>query len=77
MCIFKGLQNDQNSDGGSIQKDEFYRLYSVKDMRWKQVCVQQVSIALVTVTKHYDVLLYGTHTSTHPNWISFISPYYY
>lgn len=37
MCIFKELQNDQESKDGAINEEQFYRLYVVKDVRWKLI----------------------------------------
>ena len=37
MCIFKELQNDQEGKDGTINEEQFYRLYIVKDVRWKLI----------------------------------------
>ena len=39
LCIFKALHNevDMNRQQRRLTKDEFHRLYEVRDLKWKQV----------------------------------------
>lgn len=44
MCIFKALLNDldSNKEHPLLTKDEFHRLYEVRDLKWKHVSSTQL-----------------------------------